>query len=297
MSLRPAGRRRLSGLVSVALVVTGLPVAGAEAQATTDTATSSNWSGYAVTGATFRRVSAAWKVPTVDCSSGTAGYTANWVGLGGNAATSEALEQTGTESDCTTAGVARYSAWWEVVPDAAHTAKLKVTAGDRVTASVEVSGHRVTMRLTDTTRGTSFKKVMTAAAVDVSSAEWILEAPAACTGTGAASCTVLPLADFRTSAFSSARATTAGGHVGTISDRHWTPIAITLQAGGGDRVRGPQDVVTGATGATATPGPLTANGGGFAVVYGEGTAVTVGAGGGPGGRWEVGRRRAVAAAA
>lgn len=295
MLLRPVRRRRgVCALVSAAVVATGLPVTAAQAQTAAAAATSSNWSGYAVTGATFRRVSAAWKVPTVDCSSGSAGYTANWVGLGGNSETSAALEQTGTESDCTAAGVARYSAWWEVVPDAARTAKLKVTGGDRVTASVEVTGRRVTMRLTNTTRGTSYKKVMTADAVDVTSAEWILEAPAACTAASSASCTVLPLADFGTSSFSSARATTVGGHVGTISDRHWTPTAITLNTSSG-AVRGPQDVVA-STGATATPGALAANGGGFAVVYGAGAAVATGPGSGPGGRFSLARRPPVAAA-
>lgn len=151
--------------------------AGAASRATT----SSNWSGYAVTGTSFQRVSAAWRVPAVDCSAGE-GYSASWVGLGGYSTTSQALEQTGTEADCDAAGHASYSAWWELVPDAVQTVRLTLHAGDRIAASVEVAGKRVTMRLADTTRGTTYKRILTARVVDVSSAEWILEAPEGCAG-------------------------------------------------------------------------------------------------------------------
>jgi hypothetical protein len=44
--------------------------------------TSTNWSGYAVTGNRFTSVSASWKEPTVSCS-GTV-YSSFWVGLDGD---------------------------------------------------------------------------------------------------------------------------------------------------------------------------------------------------------------------
>src|SRR4051794_32080572 len=58
--------------------------------------TSSNWSGYAVTGGTYTSVSASWTEPSVSCS-GTA-YSSFWVGLDGD--TSSTVEQTGTDADC-----------------------------------------------------------------------------------------------------------------------------------------------------------------------------------------------------
>lgn len=276
--------RLLHRLVPLTVAVL-LASAGTAAAASPVTTTSTNWSGYAATGAHFRQVTSAWRVPTVDCSAGTAGWTANWVGLGGYSTTSQALEQTGTESDCTPAGRARYSAWWEVVPDVSHSARLSVRAGDRIVATVTVVGRRVTMRLANTTRHVAFTRTLTAQAVDVTSAEWVLEAPATCASTSAASCSVLPLAPFGTSAFSGARATTTGGHRGTISDPRWSAVAIALQ---GSATGARRDVGADAAGAgaTATPSALSASGGGFSIAYGEGATTPTGD---PGATWELGR--------
>ena len=61
---------------------------------------SSNWAGYAATGAagSFTSVSASWTQPTASCASGSQ-YAAFWVGLDGY--TSKTVEQIGTEADCT----------------------------------------------------------------------------------------------------------------------------------------------------------------------------------------------------
>ena len=63
------------------------------------TTTSTNWSGYAVTGAngSFHSVSASWTEPTATCT-GSAKYASFWVGLDGFS--SNSVEQTGTDSDC-----------------------------------------------------------------------------------------------------------------------------------------------------------------------------------------------------
>ena len=58
--------------------------------------TSTNWSGYAVAGGTYTTVTASWVQPAVTCS-GTA-YSSFWVGIDGD--TSNTVEQTGTEADC-----------------------------------------------------------------------------------------------------------------------------------------------------------------------------------------------------
>jgi hypothetical protein len=279
--------RRGAAVLSALALWTALALGGggagvATAQAATVNTTSSNWAGYAVrrTGTSFRRVSGTWTVPTVDCTDGNESYSANWVGLGGYSTTSQALEQLGTESDCSRSGQPTYSAWFEVVPAGATTAKLTVKPGDVVSASAAVKGTLVTLKLTDATRGTSATKTVRASAVDVSSAEWIVEAPSLCSGssTSDSACSQTALANFGATGFSAAKATTAAGHTGTILDSAWTPVAITLRStarggpgflpgGNGGRGHGHLDA---ATAGGATPGALTATGDGFGVTYAAG---------------------------
>jgi hypothetical protein len=268
---------RLRGRVlAVALLLLGL--GAADARAATVKATSSNWAGYAArrTGVAFRHVGGTWTVPAVDCSVGRESSSASWVGLGGYAASSRALEQLGTESDCGRDGTATYSAWFEVVPAAATTAKLTIRPGDVVSASAAVSGHLVTLKMVNRTRGTTATKVVRAATVDVSSAEWIVEAPALCSGstTSDADCAQTTLANFGSTGFTAARAITRAGHGGSVLDLAWNAVAITLSPtahGGAGWERGPgrlADAVSAASGG-ATPGALSAAGSAFTVDYGE----------------------------
>ena len=46
--------------------------------------TSTNWSGYAVSGSRYTSVSASWTQPAVDCSLTPTGWSAFWVGLDGD---------------------------------------------------------------------------------------------------------------------------------------------------------------------------------------------------------------------
>ncbi len=73
-------------------------------------------------------MSAQWRVPTGACSNGPT-YSSIWIGLGGYSRSSNALEQTGTELDCTREGRAVYSAWYELVPAAPRDVSLGVNAG------------------------------------------------------------------------------------------------------------------------------------------------------------------------
>ncbi len=218
-------------LISIAAALAAAGVyAGIAGAATSET--SSNWAGYAVTpvdpAAAYSTVSGSWTQPAAKCTARSAAtYAAFWVGLGGYSSTSQALEQTGTESDCNARGVATYSAWYELVPAGPVSVNLTVKPGDVITASVAVTGQSVTVSLVDTTRGTSFSKVLTMTAPDVSSAEWIAEAPSTCGESG--SCRPLPLTNFGSAAFTSSSATTAAGHTGSISDPAWNAAAITLQ--------------------------------------------------------------------
>jgi hypothetical protein len=271
-AVRLAGPVRLLVLLGLAALLAG-GASPAPADAATITGTSTNWAGYVVrrTGVTFRDVSASWVVPVVDCRSGRSTSSANWVGIGGYASMSPALEQVGTESDCSASGQPKYSSWFEIVPAVASSAHLTVHPGDTVSARVTVHGKRVRLRLSNTTRGTSSSKTVNASAVDLTSAEWIVEAPSICVGTSAAAarCMQTELSNFGTTSFSSASATSTTGHTGTVADSAWTTIALTLRgAGAGGRGgHGPWGGFARASAAGATPAAPSADGSVFSVGF------------------------------
>ncbi len=201
-----------------------------------DAITSSNWAGYAVTptaGGTvssFSNVFGTWVQPTVSCTSATSSYSAFWVGLGGLTQGATSLEQIGTGADCTASGTPVYSAWYEILPAPPVTLRLAVRPGDTVSAAVTVSGKTVSMRLRNLTLHTVVNRKLKMAAPDLSSAEWVAEAPSACNGSGR--CTTLPLANFGSVDFLQAAAT-GSRHSGLISDPSWTSTSISLDGSGG----------------------------------------------------------------
>jgi Peptidase A4 family len=219
---------------------------------------SSNWSGYAAlapegTPLTFTDATGGWVQPKARCVRGRSDAAAFWVGLGGFDEDSTALEQLGTTAQCNTRGVASYFAWWELVPAPAVRVSMKVRPGDRLTAAVLVKGQIVTMSLKDVTRRTRFSKTLTVSGpLDLSSAEWIAEAPSICTDAG--SCEVVPLTNFGSVKFSAA-ALTGNQLTGTITDPAWlaTPIQLITDAAAG--------------GPGAVPGALSTNGRSFTVAY------------------------------
>jgi hypothetical protein len=196
-----------------------------------DMETSSNWAGYAVTPTTggavtsFTNVVGTWVQPAVSCTAGTPSYSAFWVGLGGFDETASSLEQTGTESNCTSTNTAEYDAWYEILPAPPVRLKLTVRPGDSISAAVTVTGKTVRFRLRNLTLRTVVNKKVKMAAPDLSSAEWIAEAPASCSGSG--SCSVLPLADFGSVDFLQAAAT-GSRHSGLIPDPAWSATSISL---------------------------------------------------------------------
>ena len=235
--------------------------------------TSANWAGYAVTAGdpatgavptTFTNVSGSWIQPAATCTPGSPAYSAFWLGLGGFADGAQALEQTGTAVDCTGFGTPVYSVWYELVPAAPVTVKLAVKPGDAFSASVSATGSIVSIRIMNTTRKKLFTKKLTMAAPDLSSAEWIAEAPSTCSNFG---CRPLPLANFGTVPFSGAVAT-GNGHAGSIADSAWAATAVSLQGSGSNRFGGGRfmDVVTVAD---AFPGALSSDGLAFAVAWQE----------------------------
>ena len=266
---------RRQAAVAVALAVAALGAGSARASTggalDVATQTSSNWAGYAVGSgdpaagaapATFTSVSGSWTQPAAACTRSGTTYSAFWVGLGGFADGSQALEQAGTEADCTLAGRARYTVWYELVPAAPVSVQLTVQPGDTISASVSVDGPSVSIQIANTTRGTVFAQQLAMDAPDLTSAEWIAEAPSACAGFG---CTPLPLTNFGTVGFTGANAT-GGGHAGTISDPAWAATALTLHGGNGASLFRNRFALAVPV-ADAIPAALSSDGSSFAVTW------------------------------
>jgi hypothetical protein len=247
-----------AALAALAAALLSAPVALADATS------SSNWAGYAVhgNGISYRTVQGSWRQPSATCARGLATYSSYWVGIGGYSQTSNALEQIGTELDCTASGQVRSTAWYELVPAPSTGIALDVHPGDLMNASVTVVGNHVSMSLTDVTRKHGFTRTSTTSSVDVSSAEWIVEAPSACLGANA--CQTLPLANFGTAAFDSVQATSTGGVTGGLSSPAWQLTKIRLVPSG-RRFVGNGGSATSV--GTATPSAFGANGHSFKVSY------------------------------
>jgi hypothetical protein len=244
---------------------------------------SSNWSGYVATGhgtttttpspdTKFRNATGTWKQPAATCVPGRASASAVWVGLGGYSTSSTVLEQAGTSADCDVTGRPSYYAWYELVPEPSITIKnLKIAPGDTITASVLVTGSEVLLQVKNRTRKRAFTKRITLASPDLTSAEWIAEAPSECTANGF--CRQVPLANFGSVTFTKVAALATivglGDQGGTISSPLWqaTPVQLVprpSQRFFGDIVERP-DSTTGAAG--ASPFGLSADGGSFSVSW------------------------------
>jgi hypothetical protein len=264
-------RRLVSSLIATAVVAAlaaGSGTASTQRYATSNLGTpsvSANWSGYTLqdanaAGLQFTSITGTWKVPVMTCTSGSNASAAFWVGLGGSSDAATGLEQTGTGADCSS-GTARYYAWYEVLPAASVEVNLKVKPGDQITTSVNVNGTSVLFQIKNRTRKTSFTRAVTVDAPDLSSAEWIAEAPSECNSSGR--CTVLPLANFGTVNFTRAAAI-ASTHPGTISDPTWANVSISLVPDSSSRFFAARDS---SSTAGATPGALSADGRSFPVSW------------------------------
>lgn len=270
---------------TVACVLAAVPAASASADV--QQAASQNWAGYVVGGSSagssatqFKSVSGSWVAPTAKCTSGS-DYSAFWVGLGGSGQTG-ALEQAGTEANCSTNGTPSYYAWYELVPSAPVRVNMTVSPGDHISSKVSVNGANVTIHMDNQTTGASFTKTLPMSNPDTSSAEWIAEAPSACQP-GLSSCSPLPLTDFGTVNFTNASATTTGGHTGTISDPAWAAAAVALSPGASSSGLGGTQFASQQTSAGATPSSLSADGSSFSVGWSAATGAATATSGSAGG--------------
>jgi hypothetical protein len=196
--------------------------------------TSTNWSGYAVTGSRFTSVSASWKQPTATCSA--TAYSSFWVGLDGD--TSNTVEQTGTDADCSGRSP-QYYAWYEMYPKFPVNLSQPVAPGDTMTASVTTDGRgNFTLTISDASRGWTNVTKAKLKSAKLSSAEVIAEAPSSSGG-------VLPLANFGTASFTAAK---ANGSLLTSTTPNIDPITM-------------------ASGSTVKAQPGSISGGAFSVTW------------------------------
>jgi ribosomal protein L14 len=131
------------------------------------TTTSYNWSGYVQFGTadkTFTAVTDSFVVPTVESASQGMQYSDDWVGIGGfdfdtRSPNNNNLVQAGVETivtDNSGGSEVSYEAWTETLPHTERALKLKVSAGDAVTVSVqEIARNKWEMTVDDLTTSLS----------------------------------------------------------------------------------------------------------------------------------------------
>ncbi|HET9073529.1 MAG TPA: G1 family glutamic endopeptidase [Solirubrobacteraceae bacterium] len=193
------------------------------------TATSLNWSGYAVTPSTpdITAVSSSFTVPTANVLINPLGFAATWTGIGGYS-TSDLIQAGVTENTPLTGALSggQYYAWYEMLP-ASETPitsgctgdpSCTVTPGDDVTVHITNAGANAwTIAIADAGKWTWSKTVSYSSSE--SSAEWILEAPTV----GAQS----SLADVGTVHFGPTSTYTAGGVTHTIAQGNPTQLDLS----------------------------------------------------------------------
>ena len=174
----------------------------------------SNWAGYAISApiGSVTGVKGSWIQAAVTYPAKGVEDAVFWVGIDGFGTST--VEQTGTIAQCHN-GVLSYGAWYEFYPSALvviSTLKIKITPGDKISASVKYSATTTnfTTTIKDVTTGKSFTKSAAAPGADRSSAEWIVEAPTLGSGLSA-------LPNFGTASFGKDSTLVTGTNTATIS--------------------------------------------------------------------------------
>lgn len=194
--------------------------------------TSTNWSGWANTGARFADVKGTWTQPAASCSAGETAYSSFWVGIDGDG--TNTVEQIGTDADCQ-GGTPTYYAWYEMYPRFPVNLSNTIHPGDTLNADVRTNGSgSFTLTIHDATRGWTFTTQQRSSRARLGSAEWIAEAPSSSGG-------VLPLANFGTVSFSNCTAD------GLSISANPNPDKITMVTAGGTVKAQPSSLGSGGT--------------------------------------------------
>jgi hypothetical protein len=179
--------------------------------------TSTNWSGYAVTGTGATHVIGSWTQPRATCSVGESSWSSPWVGIDGY--NSNTVEQIGTDTDCS-GGKPSYYAWYEMYPKRLVLINIPVRAGDSFTGEVTYASSKFVLKLTNRTTGNVFQTTQSGKNVKRNSVEWVMEGPSSGL-----------LTNFGTVGFTGTAATIGGktGSLATLGNRQ--PITMVTQSG------------------------------------------------------------------
>ena len=237
---RGTARRLLAAAIVCSAMTAGaspIPAGVREAPAATTVKSSPNWAGYAAhrPGVQFTDVRGSWAQPQITCQQGGT-YSSFWIGLDGYL--SNDVEQIGTGADCTQQNLPESYAWYELYPAPRVRIAMVIRPGDQLEAEVSSVAAGTTLSIRDVTNGRTFSSTRNGPSGPLSSAEWIAEAPSACTGS---SCNVLPLADFGAVDFNLCSAV-GQGTSGTINSSAWGYDVITMVRSNGQVLAQPSQV-------------------------------------------------------
>jgi hypothetical protein len=225
------------------------------------TAATTNWSGYVATGAQFTGVTGTWVVPAVQASASTEA-AATWIGIDGFS--NDSLIQTGTE-EVTSGGATSYNAWYELIP-AGPVDVGNVEPGDVMQAAIaEVSPGIWSISLEDTTSQQSASGEVSYSSPGAS-AEWIEEAPSTDSGQ------LVPLANFGSVQFSNIG--TTDSDPGTV-----TQTAVDMVDSDKNVVASPSPLVNNSftvTDDSSAPAPVATTTHGYWLVGSDGGIFTFG---------------------
>ena len=141
------------------------------------TATSTNWSGYVLSGSTYTGVTGTFNIPSI-FSSPTDTRTAEWVGIDGNSASNPTILQLGVDEPYSVATNSYIAfAWIQLFPQPPSLVPLAVAPGNRVTVSIIQAGSGVwTVGMKNETTGQGVVANVSYSGA-ANSADWIVEAP------------------------------------------------------------------------------------------------------------------------
>jgi Peptidase A4 family len=178
------------------------------------TAYSTTWAGYAATGNTFKKVSAIFSVPSVNCTVTPNAFSYHWAGLDGFG--NPTGERAGVASLCYQ-GSPHYWAWYEMLPESLVVDfTLKPGDATQSTVSYNSSTGNYTLTVRDVTSRQSFtvnKKCPAGSTCKRNTAEVISE--------GFPSAPYLGTADYGIENYVDTTLTSSAGHAGGFTDAAW----------------------------------------------------------------------------
>jgi hypothetical protein len=190
---------------------------------------STYYSGYGATlpGSSVSKVHGEWVEPKVRCTGSTERDAGFWVGIEDR--TGNFLQQLGTLAHCKGGSAPTYHAWYEMFPLRTVPIKMAIHPGDRMAATVSVTGSAWRLALANVSTGASFA-ITKQRSAEAAIALWIAEAPS--TSTADIGQHVLPLANYGSVTFSNCTAV-VDETSRTLTDGSWAHFRFDMATASG----------------------------------------------------------------